>query len=318
MLLNIIFSFNRAMQLDLHLRSSKKHIKYPHLSVIVYHTTGKHFLGYLKLIEEYKCDPSIIFIERKEKKVPTYDYIKFFKQFTKDVKNLALQKNDFQTFNNFKSIVEQSINISGCDLVMFNTDDGIWTDDVFIEDEIKNLIIKNGYNTSIRYYVGDNLRDFPSRVKKWGEKYYMWNYLVQENINHWNYPFAIDATVYSSKHLYEILRNVFYSNPIELESNVVAYCLKKRFLGIGLSELQSKVCGTVINRVSTTTANPAVNVDIEFLNTKFLEGYELDIEIKEPINIVNNVPEKVYITKNGFKTLIYEINDAGREINNNY
>jgi hypothetical protein len=57
MLLNIIFSFNRAMQLDYLLKSTLKNFKLDYKIIVIYHTSGKHSNGYNKLIYDYRNYP---------------------------------------------------------------------------------------------------------------------------------------------------------------------------------------------------------------------------------------------------------------------
>lgn len=55
MLLNVVFSYNRAMQLDCFLESFINNIRFPtnYELAVVYHTTGEHKHGYEKLIKKY-------------------------------------------------------------------------------------------------------------------------------------------------------------------------------------------------------------------------------------------------------------------------
>ena len=67
MLLNIIFSYNRAMQVDYLLSTILKNLKIVEIdTVILYHTTGEHKIGYDRLIEKYRSFDNIKFIERKK------------------------------------------------------------------------------------------------------------------------------------------------------------------------------------------------------------------------------------------------------------
>jgi len=121
MLLNIIFSYNRAMQLDYLLSTILKRIKINNYeTVILYHTTGNHFLGYEKLIDKYKDYPNISFVERKE----VWFDPAFFKTFnSRKNYDFFLEKNfRNKKGDNFKGLLQKLLRQSKHELVMFNTE----------------------------------------------------------------------------------------------------------------------------------------------------------------------------------------------------
>ncbi len=64
MILNVIFSYNRAIQLDYLIQSVIKRFKSDSKVVILYHTTGAHQQGY-DLLKKICRSKSISFVERK-------------------------------------------------------------------------------------------------------------------------------------------------------------------------------------------------------------------------------------------------------------
>ncbi len=49
---------------------------------------------------------------------------------------------------------------------MFNTDDGVFFEDVIVPEEVFSIIRNNPENASYRLYVGDNLEGMPHYLEK--------------------------------------------------------------------------------------------------------------------------------------------------------
>jgi hypothetical protein len=280
--------------------------------------SGKHAEGYKKIRNKYKDITNITFLERKEQIFGLKSYFPTLY----NIPNIKLFIKNTRLFNekcdNFKGLLENLLKTTKCEYVMFNTDDGFFFDDVDISPNILNLIKLNPYQTSYRLYVGENLDGFPDYLNKVDNDYYVWNYYEHTKITHWTYPFAVDGTVYHTKSIFRILRKVFYHNPITLESCAIGYVIKNKFLGIGLGPITSKIHGTLLNRVSTNSLNPTIKISSDFLNEKFLENYELELELPKKINQVNIVPYRVFIVKSGIKKLIYSLDENGRIAQNSF
>jgi len=310
MILNIIFSFNRAIQLDYLLQSSLKHFKTPTKIVILYHTTGLHKEGYDLLKEKY-ADKNIVFYERKNvlfdisflKTVRTRTSLRFFLN-----KNLLNKKGD-----NFKGLLQKIMRKSNCEFVMFNTDDGVFFNDVIIPEEAFDIIRKNPENASYRLYVGDNLEGCPKYLENKGD-YYQWDYYTDKEIHHWSFPFSVDATIYHTKGLLKHLEKTLYHNPVTLEDRGFRYMCKNRLMRIGLSPIKSSLVATKLNRVSQDSLNPTIHIKPDFLNEKFLDGYTLELIIPEKIDNANIVPSEIYLVKGNHKELIYSLDDHGKKV----
>lgn len=315
MLLNIIFSYNRAMQLDYLLQSILKNFKIEGYEIaILYHTTGEHAKGYLQLQEEYKKYDFIKFYERKEgfdigilPALNCRTHLRFFKNY-----HFKNKKRD-----NFKGLLEQIMKNSPHKFVMFNTDDGVFLDEFHLDEEIRNLI-EFSPNVTYRTYVGDNLEGFPDYVQQW-KSYYLWDYYHdKQKVTHWSYPFAVDGTIYHLKYLLSIIKKIAYHNPVTLEANSVEYIKRNKLLGIGISPIKSILIGTILNRVSVDSFNPTLNISVDQLNNEFLNGNRISLTIPEVISISNIVPEKVHLVKGENKILLYEKNTEGENLQSNY
>jgi len=312
MVLNIIFSFNRAMQLDHLLRSILENHKIDYKIIVLYHTTGNHREGYEIVKKKYRNSENFSFIERKPTllDVSCLSSVKNTSDFKFFVKHSRLfDKNS----DNFKSLLEKILKKSDCEFIMFNTDDGYFFDHLIIDEDVFSLIRNNPENVSYRAYVGENLEHFPSYVKRWGN-HYLWDYFRDKNVTHWSYNFAIDATVYHRETLLRLLRKVPYHNPVSLEANVEGYCRRKGYFGIGLGPVTSKVVGTLLNQVSKAINNPTIDINPKTLNDYFIKGFSLKLKLTPQIDKVNLVPEEVKVYNDVEEKIIYTLNESGREI----
>lgn len=306
-LLIVVFSFNRALQLDCLLRTTFERLKLKDYSIIViFHTTGKHADGYKKLIEKYKESKQVDFIERE----PLNSF--WIDKFPLLFKNRNLWryiKHPFlrSSLDNFKKLLESQIEINGCEFTMFLTDDGYFYKEVEISNNIFNKIRNNPMQVSYRMYVGKNLIDCPDNLAM-EDGLLKWNYYDPKMYNHWAYPFAVDDTIYHSRALLRIISPVFYHMPTTLESFVVTHCRSKKLLSIGYSPLESNFVGLFINRVSTIGNNFSGIIDAGMLNEKFLDGYILDYEFSFPPTQQAFIPNKIILSHPHKEKIIIEPN----------
>ncbi|HCC93414.1 MAG TPA: hypothetical protein DEQ26_03650 [Flavobacteriaceae bacterium] len=304
------------MQLDYLLKSILHRFKVDNYSIaIIYHTTNDHYKGYDFLKEKYKDYQFIKFYERREgfdlgilPALNCRTHLKFFNQY-----HFKNKRRD-----NFKGLLEGLLKNTSCEFVMFDTDDGFFKSDFILNSEVLNLIRNNKKQVSYRNYIGENTEGFPEYVKNWGN-FKLWDYYYdQAKITHWSYPFSVDGTIYNTKGILSIIRKVAYHNPITLEDKVFHYVKRNKLLAIGLGPKESILNGTVLNRVSVDTSNPALNIDINFLNTKFIDGYELELKFPEDRSQVNIVPELIILRKGNIVEKVYEIDDFGKSIQNKF
>ena len=310
MILNIIFSFNRALQLDYLLQSTIKNFKSESKIVILFHTTDSHKDGYDLLKKKYESH-NVSFYERKNvlfdfsfiKSIRSRRDLEFFKK-----KNLFNEKGD-----NFKGLLQKIIRKSNCEFLMFNTDDGVFYKETVVPEKIYEIIRNNPENASYRLYVGDNLDGRPSYLSK-EENYYQWDYYTDKEIHHWSFPFSVDGTIYHSKGLLKHLEKMIYHNPVTLEDKGVQYIMRNKLMRIGLSPIKSTLVATKLNRVSADSLNPTIHIKPEFLNEKFVNGYTLELVIPENIDNANVVPSEIYLIKGDNKELIYSLDEYGKKV----
>ncbi len=304
------------MQLSYLLDTTLKRFKnFEFETVVLYHATGNHNNGYKKIVEKYKKYDHIRFVKRIKSPFDpalfqtfiSKSNIKFFIE-----KSLKNKNSDL-----FKWQLERIIRNSKHELVMFNTDDGIFYQDTYLDDDVLKIFRNNPTETSYRMYVGENIVDFPNYVKNKGN-YLEWDYYAEKKITHWTYPFSVDGTIYNAKNLLRILKKISYHNPITLEERTVQYIMKNKLLKNGLGPISTNLVGTILNRVSVDSFNPTLDISVDFLNSKYIEGYELLVELPEKINMVNLVPQSVSIVKNQVIELVYKYDENGDQVQGEY
>lgn len=299
----IVFSYNRALQLDCLLRTIKERFKIrKYHVVIIYHVTGKHRAGYDALKEKYKRSLEISFIERNSKSVFSLETLPLLfknRNLWRYIKYPFLRK----PHDNFKRLLESQISSSDYEFTMFLTDDGYFFKEVEITDSIFELIRKNPYQISYRLYVGENLQDCPLSLEKI-DGTLRWDYADSNMYNHWAYPFSVDATIYHSNTLLKVLKPILYHMPTTLESFVVTHCRLNKLFRSGISPVESSYVGLFINRVSTIGNNFSGNINVDFLNEKFLEGYVLEYGFALPPVKSAFIPDKIMLI-NTSKNIIY-------------
>lgn len=301
----IIFSFNRALQLECLLNTILVRFIYPEFKIaVVYHHTETHKASYAKLIGNFQDNRLIKFYLINENTIFIKDTLPLLfsiRNLARFIKHPYLRKKR----DNFKELTEKIISKSQCEFTFFLTDDGYFYKDVIVPDTVFDLIRINPMQNSYRMYVGDNLFNFPEKLTI-NDGVYNWNYNDPELHSHWAYPFSVDATIYDSKSVLKVIKPVLYHMPTTLEGYIMYKCKKKGIFLNGYSSKESNYVGTFINRVASIGNNKSGNIDADLLKDYFMEGYSLNYKFKVPPHehafipdsLILNHPEKEKITIN--------------------
>ena len=295
MLQNIVFSYNRAMQLECFLDSFLKHFKNIHYQIaVVFHTSGAHSEGYKLLRKKYRNNEKLRFYERKEARYyllkilpllfkPTnlYHYFKF----------KYLRKN----VDDFKFLVEDIIRRSKAEFVMFSTDDTYYDNDVVLNELIQNKIKNEPDQQSYRLFLGKNIfQEYNPKIQEQND-IILWNYYENNKIKGWGYPFTVDGTIYDSKVILKVLKKLIYHMPATLESYVATFATKRRLFSKGICPKTSCLSNIWINRVQKIGFHKSADIDVEFLNRRFLEGYKIEYQYSKPVKEWGFIPENVIL-----------------------
>ncbi|HUI92888.1 MAG TPA: hypothetical protein VLX68_11630 [Chitinivibrionales bacterium] len=240
----LIFSKDRACQLDSLLRSIRDHFKTAYASItVLYKATGSEF----------------------EK---GYDVVK---------RNPAIEKQSWIAEKSFQNDVRAICgNLDTESLVMFLVDDDIMFRPCAI-DNVLNAFSDEHLFISLRAsrtYAGDTPPEFiiHGPYLEW-----KWNYSKRRWVT-WNYPFSVDGNIYHVKHIQKIIKKIVFEAPNSFEGRMHTHRhhwwvkrIKKALAPIGAS-----VFNNPLNRVQAESKTWHGDVSAESLNAAFLSGMRID------------------------------------------
>lgn len=277
-LLVVVFSYNRALQLEYTLRKLRENLLCLGMQIeVVYHTKGEpHKLAYEQLRREF---PDIAFHERGPARsfwVDIFPRLFNIRNLYRYLKYSYLRRNR----DNFKELIDGVIRRSPMPFVMFLTDDEVCYAPQVIDQDVFALIRADPRQVSFRCYVGLNNFDVPKNMRREGN-YLAWNYYDPTMYRHWAYPFAVDGTVYDKAALLEVLRPMIYHMPTTLEAFGVSDVTAKRLFSRGYSPLRSSMLALQLNRVASSGTGASAHFDVDELNAAYLEGWRLAPELPD-------------------------------------
>lgn len=241
----IIFSKDRACQIDSLLRSINDNFHYTPDSVsVLYRSSNSDFQdGYNKVI-----DKQIL---------TNIDWLKET-DFKSDVRNLVL-------------------NMKHESLIMFLVDDNIVFRKIDITNVVENFQPKHLFISmrASRSYARDKELPFFSETNGFLE--WQWK-IKRKKSNTWNYPFSVDGNIYQSVRIQQILDNISFAAPNSFESAMHAYrkCRWIKQINKAISPMEPAIFNNPLNRVQTEGKTWHKNIDPDFINRKYLAGYDID------------------------------------------
>lgn len=255
----IIFSKDRAAQLDLLIRSLKLNFKEFNNSniTVLYNFSNNEYLKSYKIIEN-----------NNEFEIP----IKFVPD---------------NFYGSFKESLMKIID-SNNELTMFLVDDIIFKAPFSLNDkEIE--YVKNNQEIiahSLRLWKGIDhcyATNSPNSIPKF-VKGCIWNWTNAEG--DWNYPMSVDGNIYRTNFIFDKINNINFKNPNQLEAGLSATAERsKSYLSCYVDE--SKLLNIPANIVQQTYANRHGNiVSVEELNDCFLNSQRLSYQ--HVLNYQNN------------------------------
>ena len=241
----IIFSKNRALQLDLCLRTLQLHCADIHKISdvnVLYKANGHHRESYEILKREY---PDVIFVEEQS-----------FKQ---DLLNIVHNK-------------------SG---ILFSiVDDTVFVEDFLLANIVSNLesnpdclgfSLRLGFNTNFCFPYGKS-QDIPATVKIENDVANKYNW--QSAQLDFGYPLELSSSLYRLEDINEILNDCKYSSPNSLEDSMVrCHIHTKPYL---LMYDKSVAFSNPINKVQLDHPNKSGDIDADVLLKYFMAGYRIN------------------------------------------
>ena len=239
----VIFSKDRACQLEALLRSMEQYFMLEHrVSVLYFASTSEYDQGYRLVIEEYSAP-------------------EFYREMTFK-KNLLRIFDAGARKNHRMFLVDDIVFIrdyaGGENLELFTLDESILT-----------ISLRLGEN--ITYCQPRGIDTVPhdfSRSNGW-----RWQ---EGHTGYWNYPMSLDGHIFRAKDLNPLLNQLEFNNPNRLEAALAKRPpIKRPWM---LAEREPYLVNLALNRVQTIFPNPHGEVSIKQLNDAFLDGERLDLE----------------------------------------
>lgn len=290
----IIFSFNRAMQLETLLRSIYQHwSSTPHKVSVLYNTTKEAYQkGYEVLAAEYS---HVEFIKETSRphRYHLRDYLHPYNWL-----KLLRSPHVRQQKSNFRDLLNESLRHSECNYTMFLTDDSAFFADVYITKEQLAFIDEDPSQNQISLRLGTNNVQKPKSIHPADDGTLRWRFDEHRDALSWGYNFSVDAHIYSTVLLCRLLSHIIYCNPTTLEAHINDYVQKTHRMNHGLAFEYPVILSYPINMVQQIADNESLGVSEEGLNNKFLEGYRLNYPTIDYPQIFQIYPEKL-ILRNG-------------------
>lgn len=241
----VVFSKDRACQLELFLRSAKKYFKeYDDLKWnILYTYSDEEFGNGYKKLFQINQDFNLNFVKQND--------------FKSDLLNLIDKNNDIS---------------------VFFVDDIVWKNEFSIENKEFKYFLSDDDVLTLSLRLHTNLSYcYPARIPMHTPKYDSENmtFRWRGQSGDYGYPMSLDGHFFRTKEILPHLKTLNYNNPNSLESAMSFYPLPKHKMGFFE---ESKIMNVPINKVQTFNQNIHGNIPADLLNTKFLEGYIIDLE----------------------------------------
>ena len=247
----IIFSKDRAAQLDLLLRSLKssfKEIDSVKINVLYNSSNESFYNSYLQLAEHKENINSTQFISD----------------------NL---------YGSFKESLLKILNLKN-ELTMFLVDDIIFKSEWSLNDHEIQFVKNNNeiiahslrlWNGIDHCYATNKPNSIPKFVKKC-----IWNWTTADG--DWNYPMSVDGNIYRTNFIFEKINQINFKNPNQLEAGLAATAdHTKQYMSCYVE--QSKLLNIPANIVQTVYSNRHGNIlSAEELNNNFVVGKRLSYE----------------------------------------
>jgi hypothetical protein len=239
----IIFSKDRACQLDLLLRSIKVFFK-----------------GWDKLTF------NIIY------KYSSEDYRKGYEK----VKSIHKEFN-YVLETDFKRDTLRYLSTNN-PLTMFGVDDDVFKEGFSLDcPEIDMLRNQDVSCVSLRMHPGINYcytENRPTPPPNFiNTNPYVWEW--KNLLGDWSYPMSLDFNIFRTADISNRCHVLPYSNPNTFEGNLAAIPILKPLM---VCFKKSKIFNIPVNKVQTVNGNRFGGISADFLNSKFLEGHQVDLE----------------------------------------
>jgi hypothetical protein len=224
------------------------------------------------------CDISVLY---KTSEV----YEELYENITLEFKNIKFIKEKY-----FDLDLKKILIFNNLEYTMFLVDDIIFKEDFNINYIIDHLnenkeslafSLRLGLNTNYCYALDTN-NDIPKYYEYYND---IIKWKVNDSVNDFAYLFSVDGNVFKSDFIKKIvLSNNFpeFKSPNKFESILSLISIENSEMS---SFKTSKLINVPANRVQNDFKNRNENIDVDYFNQKFKNGYKIDIS---KISLINN------------------------------
>ena len=299
----VIFSFDRAMQLDLLLQSIKKFDSQGlfSLNVLFVCSSEKYQTAYNRLKSKY---PNINWVQeqRYEKKQINFQFeLGYWHNLYWWLKSPIFRENK----SNFKSCLLKILSNNKYPYTMFLTDDSLFYDVINAPANLEKIRQQpKKYSFSFRHGINLHGGIFKEQANN-----VCWNVYENNVYTDWGYPFSVDGLIYDSRTIYGIIKKILLNNPNTMEGNIACYVTEKKIFPVISAFKQSCLVGFELNRVQSVSDNNHLGISNEKLNEYYLEGYMLEIDFDlTKVNFFRPEIQSVFVKKGNDKIEIWNSN----------
>jgi hypothetical protein len=242
----VVFSKDRAAQLDALLRSVRAFLTFPHRLHVVYTSSAPEFDNGYQLLQAWHDGIGLNWLPDKG-------------MFESVARNLV-----------------REINQGPGRYLMFLVDDLLFTrpftaqpllELLDTDEKILAVSLRLGKNVTYSY-----LHDQPFQLPHFSQGCrWAWNSGAQGD---WSYPMSLDGNIYRTSDIAELLTELNFNSPNEFESAMAGKPVTRPDL---VCELLSSMVNIAVNRVQSSFPNRCGNQDAQALNKAFLKGRAVDI-----------------------------------------
>lgn len=285
----IIFSFNRAMQLDALLDSINKYIDKALREdiCVIYNTSSPDYeKGYEILKERYDCK---FFKERQvgRKPYPFGCYLNLF-NWRKLIRNPKARRQR----TNFRELTLQCLSSSDAELTLFLTDDSVFVQPVRLREEWMAFVYDDPGNSQLSLRLGTHYDVQPLKSRE-DDGLLCWRYSDNPINTDWGYRFSVDAHIYQTRELERVLSKCIFTNPSFLEGFVQDYARRNNLWNKGCSLTAPCILSYPLNMVQDVANNESQNVSPQMMNDLFLKGFKIVYPIPNQITAFQQYPEYI-------------------------